>query len=261
MKLLLISDVHFGKDTDYPLLGIPKSVSTFGSKFPQLFAKLIPKINESDLLVNIGDNVAIDLMAKDSKNDLETFRNFLKHFKDVKIPVKHVLGNHDAVLATRKELTQLTNQPNNYFSFDLEGIHHIILDPQLINHNFSIDNNQMSWLQQDLKKTNLIVVIYLHYHCDEQSMDNNIYFRDKKDKAFVKQRKDLRKLFEDSGKVKLVLFGHTHYFHKQKIKNIIYVTVPSFTENDGTGNPCGSYLEVVIKSSPIAITMKSIKLN
>jgi len=261
MKLLLISDVHFGKDMNYPLFGVSKFVSTFGSKFPSLFAKLIQKINESDLLVNIGDSIAIDLLAKDSKNDLETYRNFLKHFNDVKIPVKHLFGNHDTACMTRKELTELTKQSNTYFSFDLEGIHHIILDPQLIDSNFSIEDNQLSWLQKDLKKTNLMVIIYLHYRCDEQNMDDNVYFRDKKDKAFVRQKKELRKIFEDSGKVKLVFFGHTHYFHKENINDLLYVTVPSFTENDGTGEPCGSYLEVVIKSSIIDIAMKSIKLN
>jgi len=76
--------------------------------------------------------------------------------------------------------------------------------------------------------------------------------------TFIQQKKYLRKIFEDSGKVKLVIFGHTHYYHLEKINNITYLNVPSFTQNDATWNPCGSYVEVVMQPSIIDIYMKGV---
>lgn len=256
MKLLLLSDAHFGRDLHYPTPS-NENYSVFGSKFPLLFEKLFPRINNFDLFINLGDCIA----GESPEKDFQTYNEFINHFKEIKLPVYHIIGNHDGLNLTRNQLMSITKQPNNYFSFDLNGFHHIILDSKWEKgYPKAIDSEQIDWLKNDLKKTNNESIVYLHYACDEQNLDNNAFFSGKEYRAFIEQKKDLRKIFEDSSKVNLVVFGHTHFFHSEKIKNITYLNVPSFTQNDGNGDPCGLYLEVEVNPLSIDVEMKNIRL-
>lgn len=255
MKLFLISDVHFGKDVAYPTSG-NESFGTLGSKFPAIFSKIVQKLNEADLLVNLGDGIS----AQSQEIDSIAYKRFLEHFKEVKIPVYHIIGNHDTTNLTRGQLMKLTGQQNTYFSFDKNGFHHVMLDSKWKGYPEAIDNEQISWLKDDLKKTKYASIIYMHYPCDEQSAENNPFFRGHENWLFLRQKKDLRKIFEESGNAKLVAFGHSHYFNLQKINNIIYLNAPSFTQTDGKGNPAGAYLEVMMNSSIINIDTRNIKL-
>ena len=99
----------------------------------------------------------------------------------------------------------------------------------------------MQWLSDSLENTNFPTVIYIHHPLDEQSMENNYYFRERPERSCVSNRKEVRKMLEDSGKVVAVFNGHTHFFHEQTINNIQYITVPSFAENNGNYEPAQSY--------------------
>lgn len=255
MRLLLISDVHFGKDVTYPTSG-NESFGTLGLKFPALFSKMMPKLNEADILVNLGDGIS----AQGQEIDGIMYRKFMENFKGIKIPMYHVIGNHDTTNLTRDQLMKLNGQRNTYFSFDKNGFHHVILDSKWKGYPAAIDDDQILWLEDDLKNAKHDSIIYMHYPCDEQSFEDNPFFRGHENWLFIRQKKDLRKIFEENGNVKLVAFGHSHYFNLQKINDIIYLNAPSFTQTDGKGSPTGEYLEVVMNSSIINIDIRNIKL-
>ena len=256
MKLLLISDIHYGKDVNYPQFGPSDYVNTLGSKFPALFSKLMPKVNSFDIVFDLGDCISIE----GPEEDFQTYSRFLNYFKNVKIPTVHLLGNHDTACLTREQLMHLNKTSKTYHSFDFKGFHHIVLDPQLKDGLFSIDEKQIEWLREDIKNIKLKTIVYSHYHCDEQSMEDNMYFCKKPEKAYIKEKKELRDIFEKSGKVKAFFCGHTHFFHKEKINGILYVTVPSFCENDGKGNPKGEYLELILNRFMTYIKLRKVVL-
>lgn len=99
----------------------------------------------------------------------------------------------------------------------------------------------MQWLDS-LKNTNFPTIIYIHHPLDEQSMENNYYFRERPEKSCVSNREEVRNMLKDSGKVVVVFSGHTHFFHEQTIDNIQYITVPSFAENNGNHEPAQTYV-------------------
>lgn len=255
MKILFISDVHFGHDVNYPDIKGTEYINTFGTQFPRLLSQLVPEAKNYDLFVTVGDAIADENPEKDA----ETYKTFLHYFNSFTLPIKHVIGNHDARWLTREQLSGLAHQPNNYFSFDLADHHHLILDAKYDGYPFTMDDAQISWLKHDLAETKLPTVVYLHYPCDKQDISRNYYFNNQEEKVFVKQRDELRALFEASKKVRLVMSGHTHFFHESVIKGITYVTVPSFTENDGTGKPGGLFVIASLESDePIKIEMKHV---
>lgn len=252
MKLLLISDVHFGRDVAYPTRH-DEVFGTFGSEFPALFSKIMPKLNEADLLVNLGDSIS----AQDPGSDARNYAQFADYCRKISVPKYYVIGNHDTTNLTRAQLMGFTGQHSAYFSFDRSGFHHVILDSQWKGYPEAIDENQISWLKKDLENAKYQAIVYMHYPCDEQSLEDNPFFRGHDNWLFIRQKEKLRKIFEESGNVSLVAFGHSHYFNLQKISGILYLNAPSFTQTDAHEKPTGAYLEVVMDSSVINVDIRN----
>lgn len=252
MKILLISDIHSGTNMNSPDYGGANYINIFGSLFKPLFQKI--DLSNYNLIVNVGDAIAYI----DHDQDLKAYKDFLDYFDSLKIPVFHVTGNHDAHWLTKEEKCKLTGQQNDHFSKDFADYHHIILNAEEKNDGFHLDEQQLLWLKKDLAETNLPVIVYFHYPCDEQDTNKNYYFKNNPGRMFVKQKERLRKIFEESAKVKLVISGHTHFFNQSMINGITYLTVPSFTENDGNGSPCGGYVELELLNKEIKIELKKV---
>jgi hypothetical protein len=53
----------------------------------------------------------------------------------------------------------------------------------------------------------------------------------------LQNRKIVREILEKSKKVKAFFSGHIHFYNKEIIKDIEYISIPSFSENDGEGKP------------------------
>lgn len=252
MKILFITDCHFGQDSNFDHHAGPDYVNVFGSQFEKLFSRLKKRLkkNDYDLIVNLGDSIADDsyLNGKNQQSyqlDKDNFTKFISLWQDVKQPVIHALGNHDGAMIPREVFEEILGR-KTYFSQDLSGFHHIVLDPIWESVPFAIDEAQLDWLKHDLANTKLPTIVYLHTPCDETDLSDNYYHAVNPDRYFVADRTKLRKIFEDSGKVKLVAHGHSHFYRNSDINGIKYLTVPSFLENDTTGKPSGDYLELTI---------------
>jgi hypothetical protein len=100
--------------------------------------------------------------------------------------------------------------------------------------------------------------VYCHYPLDEQSLENNYYFKGKPHKAFIENREEIRKIFESSKKVLAVFSGHLHFYSQTSINQIKYVTVPAFTENNGQQEPQAECLSVDLKEKEISLKIEKV---
>lgn len=258
MKILVFSDAHFGDDINYDIIGGLKYVNAFGSQFPSIIKKLKSEFKKYDLVVNLGDSI----FNKSKKDDPIIYKEFLRFFKDVKTPMIHLLGNHDLRFISRKQLNDFLKQEKSYYSKDSVGIHHIVLSARSHHMGFHphLSKTQIEWLKRDLRKTKLPTVVYTHFLLDEQSIKENYYFNTfKKNMVLIEERKEVRDILEKSKKVLLVVNGHTHFYHQQIIKGIIYLNAPSITENDGKGKPTKKYMEIIIDNKKIKTKELKIK--
>ena len=253
MKIFLITDIHFGENTNYPNVGGADYVNQFGEQFKHFFPHLRDEMEQCDLVINIGDFIH----DENPEKDIETYQSALEFFK-LKIPVKHVLGNHDARNISREKWAELVGVPNSYYSFDLGGYHHAVLDGNRIERRdpFYIPESQLSWLEEDLKGTALPVIVYCHFPIDNQSMENNYYFKDHPEGGSLGNRLFVRNIFKRTDNVVAVFSGHTHFFSKQNMNNITYCTVPSFSENDGNHQPNGEYAVATFEGKQVNIEIK-----
>jgi len=114
-----------------------------------------------------------------------------------------------------------------------------VLDGNRIEHTdpYLIREDQKKWLTKSLNETKFPTLIYLHHPIDDQSMENNYYFKNRPQSSCVSNRGEVRSILEKSEKVVAVFNGHTHFFSAQEVNGIRYITVPSFAENNGEHKP------------------------
>src|SRR3972149_9486259 len=98
MKIFLITDIHYGRETNYPNVGGKDYVNSFGEQFRHFYPHLKTVMEECDLVVELGDLIHDESAEK----DVETYKSALMFFS-ILTPVKHVLGNHDAKNISRED--------------------------------------------------------------------------------------------------------------------------------------------------------------
>lgn len=256
MKILIISDIHYGEDTNYPLITGKDYINSFGSQFDKYVSKIKTIAREHDLIINLGD-----LIKENSiENDLIRYKKAINLFGE-DTPSKHIIGNHDLWYLSRNQLSEIIKEDKIYYSFDLNNYHHIVLDSfrNSKEEQPEIDLEQKNWLQNDLKNTNLPTLVYCHYALDNQPLDNNPYFKDKPQKVFIKNKEEIRKIFEDSKIVVAVFGGHLHFSHQENINGIKYITAPAFSENNGNNTPNAECLSANLDGREI--NLLTIKIN
>jgi len=257
MKIFLITDIHYGSNSNYAKHGSGEYINSFGSTFDSFIPKIKCLVSDHDLIINLGDLINEENVKEDTLRYKKAIEVFAGHKT-----VMHVAGNHDLNCLSREQLASIIGIPKLYYSFDFGGYHHVVLDgtrdsrPEL----YRIDKEQLEWLKNDLLSTHFLTLVYCHYPLDEQSMTDNYYFKDKPERAFVSNRKEVRAIFEESKKVMSVFNGHLHFEHQENINGIKYITVPSFSENDGNNKPKAEYMSVIINNNQIDIKLNKIDM-
>jgi hypothetical protein len=164
-----------------------------------------------------------------------------------------VLGNHDFEYATQAEVrarllargyTYLrpldgTAEPYLYGSFDADGYHFVILDPNYYDTgtHVSVDGTQghgyipqaeLDWLAADLAATSLPVLVFTHHSLNE--WDGSTFYTSPTsdfDRYATTNRAEAREVLEASGKVQTVFQGHQHFARHSVIAGIPYIDLPS----------------------------------
>jgi len=139
----------------------------------------------------------------------EGWEAYLSYWKDVKIPVYTVLGNHDGPWSwVRGPLRKY--QGCSYWSFDKFGCHFIGLDtcsPQ--DPRATVSREQLLWLEKDLRKVAPETPVFLVMH----HRLNDTYFGSP---YAVAQFMDMLRPYN----LVAVLFGHGHHANNQHLLGV-----------------------------------------
>ncbi len=185
---------------------------------------------EVDFIIQLGD------FCFPINKNLD-FLNIWNQFRGDKY---HVLGNHDMDVSNKAVIMNFLEMPSNYYSFDSNGFHFVVLDANYIysDHtykdydtaNFYIDNAlrtyvnppQLEWLKGDLEKTDKPTLVFSH-----QSLLNALWG--------IKNRLEIREILEKENqrvgarKVIACFNGHDHIDFHKRINDIHYVEVNSMS--------------------------------
>ncbi len=178
------------------------------------------KNKDLDFIIQLGD------FCQPKEANKEFFDLFNHH------PGKkyHVIGNHDFdgvnVADKLSVVKNFYGLNSTYYSFDSANIHFIVLDGNEKDPDFKqgypryIGEKQQEWLKDDLKKTTLPIVVFVHQPLGD-------------DEAGIINRLQIREIFEEANKragfkkVIACINGHTHIDQNQEINGINYIQINS----------------------------------
>jgi len=181
-----------------------------------------------DFLIELGDFKDQGKTADETLRNLEGIESVFRTFKGARY---HVLGNHDMDRITKAQaLAGMSNtgiaSGRSYYSFDRGGVHFVVLDATFRADGTSYDagnfkwtealvpEEELAWLAGDLRRTRRPTVVFIHQLLDG---DDDVYF--------VRNAAAVRRVLEQSGRVKAVFQGHYHEGRYSRLNGIHYYTL------------------------------------
>lgn len=146
-------------------------------------------------------------------------------------PKHHVIGNHDTDGGfTHRQVVDFWKAAGPYYSFDLKGYHFVVLnanEEKEIAHYTGpvslISDAQKNWLENDLDRTSLPVIVFCH-----QGLDNDTgggVFQGNLVRVIL-DRTNVKAGFK---KVQMVFSGHHHQDYHNVINGIHYLQINSMS--------------------------------
>lgn len=237
------ADLRVGLVTDLHYADKPPGGSRHYRETPKKLAEAVAQFSKDkpEFVVELGDFI-------DAADSVKTEQSYLKRInKDFTAICKkrhYVLGNHCVYTLTKEEFLDGVEQKRSYYSFDAGEFHFVILDSCFRGDgkpygrkNFkwtdpNIPAAEVDWLRADLKKTSRKTIVFAH-----QRLDVSNHYG-------VKNGVEIRKIFEESGKVLAVFQGHSHKNEYTDISGIHYCTLTAMIEGSGAENNGYSTMDI-----------------
>ncbi|MCX5645154.1 MAG: metallophosphoesterase family protein [Phycisphaerae bacterium] len=242
MRFGIVTDCHYA-DAD------PVGTRFYRESLGKL-AQCVDRMNAErvDFLIELGDLKDQNRPAVEEKTlvHLQNIEAVLQRFKGRRY---HVLGNHDMdSISKRQFLSHVENTGidvgRSYYSFDVGGLHFIVLDANYrpdgndYDHgnfdwtNANIPARELDWLQRDLAARGGGAVVFVHQRLDGVGP------------VFVKNASQVRQILQASNRVLAVFQGHDHDGDYRHLDGIHYYTLKAVVEGHGEENNSYAIVDV-----------------
>lgn len=239
VTLGFVTDLHFGPEARFD--GKLRKLTHHAGALAAAAVEALDA-HGVDALVNLGD----DIEDESHDADLARYRECQSVLRRARAPLVNVAGNHDTIHLKARELLGVWGREGRlYYSLDLGGWHLVVLHTvERRDTDIHVDAEQLRWLRDDLAATERPTAVLMHHSAAEQELEDSRWFSRAPHLALVKNRAELRAVFEASGVVRAVFNGHVHRNHVDVIRGIPYVTFQSLVENlddDAPGRPAATW--------------------
>ena len=246
--------VRFGVLTDSHYADREPSGTRYYRQSLEKMEEAINVLNQEkvDFAIHLGD-FKDEHPTRVESDTIKFLQDIESEYSQFNGPRYHCIGNHDLDSISKEQFqTNVTNtgidSSETYFSFDHNGFHFIVLDP-----NFHPDGrphhkgdyewfeanlpeSQWEWFEDDLAKTKLPTIVFSHF---------TLYHFVKGDAVFhMNEYVRAQKIMEDSGKVIATFHGHVHEENYTAINGIHYCTHLGMVDYDGLENNSFAIVEV-----------------
>jgi 3',5'-cyclic AMP phosphodiesterase CpdA len=233
LTLGIVTDLHFGPEARFA--GKLRKMTHLAADLARDFVRRMNDEVQPAFVVNLGD----DIEDESREADLARYGECQSILRGARAPVVNVAGNHDTIHLNRDDLAAFWGRSGPlYYAFDAFGWHFVVLHTmEKKDVEIRVPAPQIEWLRADLAAGDTPAVVLMHHSASEQQLDDSRWWPGRRHLALVKERDELRRVFEASGRVRLVLNGHLHWNHLDVIQAIPYVTVQSLIENVDDDEP------------------------
>jgi Icc protein len=229
MRIVHLADLHLTSSPSKPTHGVNPY-----SHLAAAVAAIRKQAPAPDLIVLGGD------LTEDGEH--ANYQALLDLFKDLKVPVHTVLGNHDSLVGFRKTV-QPTRGPDfpGYYSFDLQGVHFAMLYTACTGKEFGrLEEKQLLWLNEDLhRNSQKQVLVFLHH----PPFDTGVGWLDKLKLANADGFWEIIPPY--SRNILGVFAAHLHLQHTCLYRGVVAATCPavSFQFSGSADSPRGGLSE------------------
>jgi 3',5'-cyclic AMP phosphodiesterase CpdA len=240
VRLAFLTDVHFGPRAYHQ--GKLRKLTDMAGELTARFVERMNAREKPDMVVNLGD-----VIEDESRElDLERYGHFVEILSGLSAPVTHVAGNHDTIHLGEPDLLGFWKRSGElFYSFDFGGLHFVVLRTiEIKDTAIHLPEAQIAFAAEDLANTRLPAIVLMHHPASDQELEGNYWFERAPHVCRVAERKKLRRVLEQSGKVRAVFNGHVHWNHFDVINGIPYFTLQSLIENvepDAPGRPAAAF--------------------
>jgi 3',5'-cyclic AMP phosphodiesterase CpdA len=251
----IVTDLHFGPEARWQ--GKLRKLTHHAGALTEAFVREMNERVRPDFIANLGDDIEDE--SRDA--DLERYGECQAILRRASAELVNVAGNHDTIHMNRDDLNRFWQRTGPlYYSFDRAGWHLVVLHTlEKVDVEIHVPAPQIEWLRADLRATELATIVLMHHSASEQYLEDSRWFVGRSHVALVKERAELRRIFEESGKVRAVFNGHVHRNHLDVIAGIPYVTVQSLIENledDAPGLPAAAHAVVRATARRIVVRVE-----
>ncbi|PLW96447.1 MAG: hypothetical protein C0593_11570 [Marinilabiliales bacterium] len=186
-----------------------------------------------ELIITGGDNIVVENCINQIGSASQCYKTLDSLFKTATAKVFPLIGNHDRNLETdtaseyyNTGLFSEFSGTKDYYSFNHKGWHFIMLNNVCFKENpgkYSISDEQLSWLQQDLTSISPITPIFLIVHVPLVSVLKPFIRNKNRERQIRKPFREMMTLF-DGYNLKMVLQGHHHIYKISCLNEIPYIT-------------------------------------
>lgn len=254
LTLAILTDLHFGPEARFE--GKLRKLSHEAGPLARVIATRLREepYLRPDLVVNLGD----DVEDESREADLMRYAECQSILRSVGRPVINVAGNHDVVFMGQADLNRIWGREGPlHYSFDESGWHFVVLNTlEQKDVDVRLPAAQLRWVAADLAATSLPTIVLMHHPASEQDLSESRWFSLRPNLALVRERAELRQIFEASGRVRAVFNGHVHRNYLDVIGGIPYVTCQALIENlddDAPGRPAATFTMVHLDKRRIVV--------
>lgn len=256
LRFVFTTDIHFGFDRK----------NKVGSHAAAILKDVVDHTHAQpvDLVLDGGDRI----IYQNPNDDLRFLKELKTHFNRFAAPIHSANGNHDIGNLTPEQNAQILGRPAGSYSFDVQGWHICIFNPDLdieFSKAMHIRDSSLDWLRRDLAANDKPVIFITHVPPDNLDADT-LHSKEmgKYIPSVCDNGPDLRRILEDDGRTQFCLSGHVH---KNKLRTlwrdrivsegdgITYITHQSLTERDYvTGEPLQAWSRFEAAGAQVRVT-------
>jgi Icc protein len=251
----IVTDLHFGPEARWQ--GKLRKLTHQAGDLTRDFVRQMNDEVRPDLVVNLGD----DIEDESREADLARYGECQGILRGLHAPLVNVAGNHDLIHINRDDLTGFWERKGPlYYALDHGGWRFVVLHTiERKGVDVRVPEPQMEWLRGELLTEGKRTIVLMHHSASEQCLDDSRWWPGRAHLALVKERAELRQIFEESGRVRAVFNGHLHWNNLDVIRGIPYVTVQSLIENvddDAPGRPAAAHAIVTLGERRMVIRVR-----
>jgi 3',5'-cyclic AMP phosphodiesterase CpdA len=251
----IVTDLHFGPEARWQ--GKLRKLTHHAGELARDFVRQMNDEVRPDFIVNLGD----DIEDESREADLARYGECQSILSTSRAPLVNVAGNHDLIHLNREDINRFWQRTGAlYYSFDQGGWHFVILHTiEKQDVEIRVPEVERQWLRADLSAGRAPTVVFMHHSASEQYLEDSRWWPGRSHLALVKERAELRRIFEESGRVRAVFNGHLHWNHLDVLGGIPYITVQSLIENlddDGPGRAASAHAVVTLGESGMRVRVR-----